>query len=1267
MGLPGAEPIRVMTPVMPQHQARHLISKPTHTVAREGAGERQARRPPGATRTKGAREPTTSNTETHAPKSVNRHPTSLHSLSPPPRIANMLKPDVNPPANPASEANSPRGFMVLHGNRLEDLRDLLVNYVAAHPLSPLEPEVFLLQSNGMKHWLELALAQDGALGICAATRMELPSSYLWQMYRAVLGADAVPEHMPFDKSALLWRLVRLLPALCTANPVYAPLQRYLSGDNPARKLYQLAEQLADVLDAYQSYRADWLADWADGLDQLRGPSDKPSLLPTEHAWQAQLWRDIRADVGADLMEASRASVHERFLAALTQWVSSAHGSGQRPPGVPRRLMVFGISSLPMQAVQALAALGQVCQVMLLVQNPCQYFWGDVVEGHATLRAQVRRRQLGKPQQVTTTALPAVSAQPLLASWGKQGRDYLHLLDGFDEPESYRVHWSRVDVFVDPAERESPATQLAQLQSAIFNLTPPPDAPQAQPDDGSLLFVTSHSAQRELEVLHDQLLAWLEADASLQPREVMVMVPDMAAFAPHIHAVFGRFTPGQPRYIPYSVADTTPRQSPLVQALEQLLNLPTSRLSLADWLGLFEVAAVRERFGLDEAAVRQIQQWLAAAGVRWGLDANHRLAWGLPAGAQGLAQNTWAFGLRRLLLGYALGSSGLVPDQAPDASSGAIWCDTLAQPALSGLDAPLAAGLLDWLDAIEQTLPILQLAHTPEQWGQHLQALVERFFAPADDADERAIERLLTPLADWQQACEDAALDTPLPLEVVREHWLANITEAGLQQRFFGGGVQFGTLMPMRSIPFKVIGLLGMNDGAYPRVQAARDFDLMASSWRAGDRSRREDDRYLFLEALLSARHRLYISWQGHSAADNSSRPPSVLVAQLLDVVNTSWSPARVPQAQPLQPFSDAYFEAGSGFETFDADWEAIRPLALIHQGQTAMKSEVTESMGSTLAAAAPSALTLVDLQRLLRQPVEVFFRQRLQVEFDELDELEQEDEPFALDHLQQYQAGAALLLANGSAAALRSLHAAGQLPLAGFGNRVAAELMDKAQTVLLSRAAWLQAYPVALAAIPIELNLPVGQPLTGTLNGLWSQGQGGDAPCLQLAERTGAVLQGRGANLAARHHVLVGLWLRHLAACASGLQITSVQLGVDGQVVFKPVTADAALATLGRLGQAYAQAWAQPLPVACKTAWAYLLAERQNQALLAAGKPTKDPIDATRDAFEGGQRGGERAESAYLQRAFGSYDELLEPLPHWAQLLYGELLAQAEVSTGVAP
>jgi exodeoxyribonuclease V gamma subunit len=1203
------------------------------------------------------------------------------------------------------EAPMPSGFMVLHGNRLEDLRDLLISYFQAKPLAPLEAETILLQSNGMKHWLELALAHDSAMGICAATRMELPGAYLWQMYRAVLGADAVPEHMPFDKTTLLWRLVRLLPQRCDADPVYAPLQRYLRGGNPARRLYQLALQVADVLDGYQSYRADWLSDWACGQNHLRGPLGAPQQLPCEHAWQAQLWRDLRLDVGADLADASRAGVHSRFMARLAELKNSRGPGDALPLGLPRRLVVFGVSSLPMQTVEALAGLGQFCQVLMLVHNPCQYFWGDLVEGHAQLRQQVRRRQQAKAPDAlgkgggsrndrptrqpdlfaAAQADPGAAQQssaathPLLASWGKQGRDYLHLLDGFDAPELYRAHWSRVDVFVDPAPAPQPgqpaASQLAQLQSAILNLTPPDRTPQAQPDDGSLCFVTAHSAQRELEVLHDRLLDWLACDPDLQPRDVMVMVPDMAAFAPPIQAVFGRFAPGHARFVPFSLADTTPRQTPLVQALEQLLNLPSARLSLAEWLALFEVSAVRTRFGLSEADVRQLQDWLLVAGVRWGLDADHRVAWGLPASAQGLAQNTWAFGLRRLLLGYALGSS---PGDSPDAeavsthASGGLWQGILAQPAISGLDASLAAGLLDWLDAIEQTLPVLQAEHTPGVWGQTLQALVARFFAPDGDAGERALAQVLAPLDAWLQDCDDAGLASPLPLDVVREHWLAHIAQPGLQQRFFGGGVQFGTLMPMRSIPFKVIALLGMNDGAYPRVQPARDFDLMAGStlshWRAGDRSRREDDRYLFLEALLSARHKLYVSWQGHHASDNSLRPPSMLVAQLLDHVNACWSPPHLPQVQPLQPFSNVYFSQGSGFETFDADWERIQPVVQLKKEPNAIDNlaKVMSSPTTPESRVAPTSMTLADLQRLLRQPVEVFFRNRLQVDFDSLDELDQEDEPFALNHLQQHNAGAALLAAGGDATALQRLQGAGQLPLAGFGQQVAGQLLTRAQAVLQVRSGWLQDHPQPLAAQPVDLLLAQGVTLTGTLTGLWGQdanrvgAAAGPASCLQMAARTGSVLQGTTKAKQAKVHVLVRLWVNHLAACASGLPVTSVQVGVDGQLVLRPLTSDAALAVLNRLASAYASAWQAPLPVACKTAWAYLLACQQRAAQ--PDKSGKDPHELAQDTFEGGQWDGERAESPYLQRAFENYVELEDSLPRWAQALYGDLLAALEPS-----
>ena len=1146
------------------------------------------------------------------------------------------------------------GFMVLHGNRLEDLRDLVTQFLKSQPLPPLQPEVFLVQSNGMKNWLEMALSSDDALGICAATRMELPGSYLWQIYRNVLGVDAVPHQMPFDKTGLVWRLMRLLPALAGENAVYAPLARYLSGGGDDRRLYQLAQQIADVLDGYQSYRSDWLGDWAAGNDCLRSHAGKPVGLEATQSWQAQLWRDIRLDVGEKLADASRSTVHAQFMQKLKALVQAFKASDQVPMGFPPRIVVFGISSLSMQSVEALALLGQISQVLMFVQNPCQYYWGDIVEGHDLLRQQVRQRQLAKPPRtgLEEHARALTPTHPLLASWGKQGRDYLHLLDDFDRVEEYRDQVGRVDAFVDPVSVSQNPTQLAQLQSAILHLDPlPAAAVPLSPGDDSITFVTTHSAQREVEVLHDNLLAWFEANPDLHARDVMVMVPDMEAFAPHIHAVFGRFARGQSRHIPYSVADTTARQTPMVKALELLLSLPTSRVSLVDWLSLLEVSAVRHRFGLDPAEVDQLQTWLATAGVRWGLDAKHRQAWGVSAEVPGADQNTWAFGLKRLLLGYAVGQ-------------GSAWCGTLPQAAIRSLDAPLVSKLLNCVDAISLTLTELHGEKSPDAWSALMEGIVGRFFEATDDAEERLIQRVLEPLEIWQKECDDAQFVSSISLSVLREHWLSQISEGGLHQRFFGGGVQFGTLMPMRSIPFKAICLLGMNDGDYPRQTSPRDFDLMAQSWRAGDRSRREDDRYLFLEALMSARERLYISWQGHRATDNTEQPPSVLVAQLIDYLNAGWTPQRVVQAQPLQPYSEAYFLKASPLQTFDQEWARVHGN-VVNEGATPdMASEV----------ALPTALTLDDLRQLVRQPVEVFFRSRLRVQFDDVTEAQQELEPFSLNGLENYEIGETLLKAGDASRALTELKLSGSLPMVAFGDRQVAKFERELDVVLERQSLWREKFPFESPALSIALEFN-GTPVTGTLHGLWSIDEsesttavdGSNHSRLQIRQRLGAVLEGSGDDQCGRGHILAGLWVNHLAACASGIHLTSAQLGLDGQIIFAPMAKEDAVATLQGLVEAYWEAWKRPLPVACKTAWAYLQAQAKAERV-AVDKPdkVKDPHEAAQAKFEGGfKRESELTSSAYLTRAFDGYQDIEEELPLWAERLYGAMAAHATLNLHV--
>ena len=1122
------------------------------------------------------------------------------------------------------------GFMVFHSNRMEGLRDLLVQYVKDRPLPPLASETILVQSNGMKHWLTLSLAAPDALGICAATQLALPSSALWQIYRTVLGADKLPTHMPLDKSPLVWRIMRRLPAWLD-DPRFTPLAHYLQEDTQGLRALGLAQQLADVLDGYQNYRVDWLHHWAGGKDQLHAQLP----LPPTQAWQAALWRDLLADVKAHLPAPdssfiSRSDVHQAFVQALQHWPV-------RKPlaGLPPRLMVFGITALPMQTLQALAALGRFIPVLMFVHNPSFAHWGHlsdqgVAQGH-----------------------------PLLAAWGKHGRDYLHAINELEDKDELGAALHRVNVFIDPAQEAHEAEQtpsaLQQLQSAVLHMAEPPSEPiPLEPGDDSISFAQTHSMQRELEVLHDRLLAWLDADPRLQPSDIMVMVPDMAAFAPHIQAVFGRFTPTPAseqtasRHLPYSVADTTSQADPVIQALQTLLQLPQLRISLNDWLALFQVQAVRERFAVSQNDVVRLQGWLAQAGVRWGLDAQHRQAWGISTALPDAEQNTWGFGLQRLLLGYAQGELSPAP-----------WHNTLGQAGINGLDAPLVASVLRWLQAMDHSLHILSAMHTPTRWVQHLQDLIERFFTAHDEPTQRLLEGVLAPLEDWLSDCQLAQFDAPVSLSVVRSHWLAQMDAVSLQRRFMGGGVQFATLMPMRAIPYQVVCLLGMNDGVYPRSPAPRDFDLMSHPGlgRAGDRARREDDRYLFLEAVLSARQRLYISWQGRRASDHAVLPPSVLVGQLMDHLNVCHrlpdgaEPAYSARLQPLQAFSAQYADPASGFVTYAQDWAASRQAATQHNA--------TQAHPMLATAHAPLTLNNQALALLLRHPQEVYFQHRLQTRLDSPAAPHDEDEPFAQDNLSQFILLQELLHSNAQANTLAQWKMQGRLALGDMGTLQQAQMMKLRDALWAYLDPWLhqcqpltELHSLRLAGAGVTLDLQWGGPAHR-----WYRRA--DSGVLHIALRPGKVMDKKRPRL----HTLTDVWIAHLCANAAGESTTSVLCATDGLLSLLPLGPAQAQQHLIDLGEVYLQAWAQPLPLACKTACAWLTAQTCAPEKNSPAQTARQATAKARSVFEGGFGMGEVQQSPSLQRAFPQFDDIWPAMQAWAHKVYGPLLQACNVAS----
>lgn len=1069
-------------------------------------------------------------------------------------------------------------LVVLHSNRMERLRDGLVDWLNGNPLDPLENDIIAVQSNGIAQWLRRSLAQsDTGHGIAAAIETPMPSRLMWTLYRRVLGGDSVPESSPLDEGPLAWRLMRLLGAGLTDEAVYAPLLRFLEDDPDLRKRHQLATRLADLFDQYQVYRADWLADWAAGRDVLRSGAAVRELESGQR-WQAALWRDILADVGPEAGTTGRAGVHARFVQTLREWPQD----GARPD-LPRRIVVFGVSSLPRQTLEALVETARWTQVLVCVHNPCEYHWADIVEGRALLR-NVRRHQQrkpGSPPQIDPDQLHD-HAHPLLASWGRQGRDYIALLEELEQEtlgaEDGREQVNVLQMFV-PVETGS---MLGRLQDDIRLLRPLPEilaeGRRREPDDFSIRFHVAHGALREVEILHDQLLAAFDADPTLQPDDVIVMVPDIERYAPHIEAVFGLHEPGDPRRIPYFIVDRGQvRVNTVADAVERLLAVPGSRLGVSELLDLLDIAAVRQRFGLHDEDVSVLHDWIQRANVRWGLDADHRTALGVDMPRDLAPMHTWMFGLRRMLLGYATG----------DAQE---WNGIAPFGDVAGLEARLAGTLAHVLDRLMHHCRVLATPATPREWAARLRELLQDFLSAPDDVAGYTIEQLNQALDDWLEECDASRFDEPLTLQVVGGHWLASLQSSGMAQRFVSGAVTFATLMPMRAIPFRYVCLMGMNDADYPRSRPHVHFDLMEKDYRPGDRSRRDDDRYLFLEAMLSARECFYVSWVGRSIVDNSERPPSVLIGQLRDHLAAGWRdhdgadvlPA-ITTTHPLQAFSAAYFRDASPqarLFTYEREWRSAVQTAEVASVESPLKSPVRDE-----------PLSFQELSQFLQHPSREFFRQRLQVRFEGGDSVE-ENETFIPDGLGKWGMYDRLLRAVRSAvesgaeagvdageqawaacdAVLERMAREGQLAL-GAAGEVQADLgRETMQAMMENYTGLLQEWPEAAESIEIRHACEGTPGLAGWLHGLRRQPGGALLKLDLTASHLTRLRSWRPENL-------VPYWVQHLAANAAGASVETRVISPAGVAAFFPMEKSKAAEALDVLLKAWVEGMCRPLPV----------------------------------------------------------------------------------------
>ncbi|HBI7546731.1 TPA: exodeoxyribonuclease V subunit gamma [Escherichia coli] len=1089
---------------------------------------------------------------------------------------------------------------VYHSNRLDVLEALMEFIVERERLDdPFEPEMILVQSTGMAQWLQMTLSQK--FGIAANIDFPLPASFIWDMFVRVL--PEIPKESAFNKQSMSWKLMTLLPQLLERED-FTLLRHYLTDDSDKRKLFQLSSKAADLFDQYLVYRPDWLAQWETG-HLVEGVGEA-------QAWHAPLWKalvEYTDELGQPRWH--RANLYQRFIETLESATTC-------PPGLPSRVFICGISALPPVYLQALQALGKHIEIHLLFTNPCRYYWGDIKDPAYLAKLLTRQRRHSFEDRELPLFRDSENAgqlfnsdgeqdvgNPLLASWGKLGRDYIYLLSDLESSQE-------LDAFVDV----TPDNLLHNIQSDILELenravagvnieefSRSDNKRPLDPLDSSITFHVCHSPQREVEVLHDRLLAMLEEDPTLTPRDIIVMVADIDSYSPFIQAVFGS-APAD-RYLPYAISDRRARQShPVLEAFISLLSLPDSRFVSEDVLALLDVPVLAARFDITEEGLRYLRQWVNESGIRWGIDDDNVRELELPA----TGQHTWRFGLTRMLLGYAMESAQ------------GEWQSVLPYDESSGLIAELVGHLSSllmqlniWRRGLAQERPL-------EEWLPVCRDMLNAFFLP--DAETEAAMTLIE--QQWQAIIAEglgAQYGDAVPLSLLRDELAQRLDQERISQRFLAGPVNICTLMPMRSIPFKVVCLLGMNDGVYPRQLAPLGFDLMSQKPKRGDRSRRDDDRYLFLEALISAQQKLYISYIGRSIQDNSERFPSVLVQELIDYIgqshylpgdealNCDESEARVKAHltchHTRMPFDPQNYQPGN-LQSYAREW-----LPAASQAGKA-HSEFVQPLPFTL----PETVPLETLQRFWAHPVRAFFQMRLQVNFRTEDSEIPDTEPFILEGLSRYQINQQLLNVlveqDDAERLFRRFRAAGDLPYGAFGEifweTQCQEMQQLADRVIACR------QPGQSMEIDLACN---GVQITGWLPQVQPDG------LLRWRPSLLSVAQG------------MQLWLEHLVYCASGGNGESrLFLRKDGEWRFPPLAAEQALHYLSQLIEGYREGMSAPLLVLPESggAWLKTCYDAQNDAMLDDDSTLQKARTKFLQAYEGNMMVRGEGDDIWYQR-----------------------------------
>jgi len=784
-------------------------------------------------------------------------------------------------------------FHLISSNRLENLTaDLAERMNSSCGKSILTPETVIVQSRGMERYLRLELAK--IQGVSANMEFPFPQKFASEyVFKPLLNGK---KENALDLGVFTWDIFKLLPELAENDDDFKPLRSYLADDPSKIKTFQLSQRIANLFEQYVVFRPDIVRKWSF--------NNNPFKENSHSVWQAKLWHKVVPYYNGFHF----ADLYWHFLKCTYPDIYGE--SSLKEPDFDelkkvKRIFLFGFSAMAPIFLDLFFGVSKYIDVYFYYLNPCEAEWQYDLSERAKLHLQMKGALVQKADFQLDTALDAGNA--VLSSMGGQGREFFALLGSTEEEAE--------TVFDDCYNAEK---LLHKVQRDI-QLSESPASEEISPDDRSIQAHSCHTPMREVEVLFENLSSMFQADPTLLPKDILVLTPNINTYSPYIEAVFKSRTDDDPRRCFVTLADRSQASASLeAETFLNILKITRSRFKASEVMGIWETSAVAAALALDEKMVSIVRQWIIDAKIFWGVDGEFREE---TVGIN-FSEQSWRQGIERILAGFAFGSENDNAGRTFAVGEEKI----LPFHCCEGDSAVLFGKLIEFLEnlftlrvQLNSDRDIEAEAFSVRWWDKILNGVIDKFF-PESDEFARQVALLREAVKTTLDSVAESEYEGEISFDIIYDEISNFFERAVVGGGFLRGGITFCEARPLRSIPARVVCLLGLDEKSFPRKEKHLSFDLMAYKPRLGDRSARKDDRYLFLETLLSARDCFYVSYVGQGVKDNESRLPSVVLCELLDYIAEHYSLSKesLTTVHPLQAFSWKYFIAESAKDNYGA-------------------------------------------------------------------------------------------------------------------------------------------------------------------------------------------------------------------------------------------------------------------------------------------------------------------------------------------------------------